>query len=83
MRIPEINVNSDALFEGVTQYAFWSVTVFEESIFTDILTQNKRAATCVKTSANPVIHVQWPDSTFLSFSIITHGQRGELFNLCE
>ena len=74
---------SDSLFERVTQYAFWSVTVFEECIFTDISTQNKRAATCVQTSANPAIHVQWPDSTFPSFSTIAHGQRGELFNRCE
>ena len=35
---------SDVLFEGVTQYAFWSVTVFEKCIFTEISTQNKRAA---------------------------------------
>ena len=29
---------SDVLFEGVTQYAFWSVTYFELRIFTDIST---------------------------------------------
>ena len=52
-------------------------------IFTDISTQDKRAATCVQTSANPAIHVQWPESTFALFLTITHGQRGELFNGCE
>ena len=30
---------SDVLFEGVTQYVFWLVTVFEVCIFTDISTQ--------------------------------------------
>ena len=75
---------SDVLFEGVTQYTFWSVIVFKVCIFTDISTRNKSAATCVETSANPAIHVQqWPDSTFPLFSTKTHGQRGELFNRYE
>ena len=74
---------SDVLFEGVAQYAFWSVTYFEVCIFTDTSTYNKRSATCVQTSENPAIHVQWVDSAFPSFSALKHGQRGELFNLCK
>ena len=54
---------SDVLFEGVTQYVFWLVTVFEVCIFTDISTQIQRTSTGVQTLANPAIHVQWPDST--------------------
>ena len=73
---------ADVLFEGVTQYAFWSVAVFEVRICTDISLQNKRAATCVQTSANPAIHVQ-STGPFVLFSTIIHGQRGELFSRCE
>ena len=45
---------SDVLFEGVSQYTFWSVTVFEVSIFTDISTQNKKQ-----------LHLRKPRATLL------------------
>ena len=51
-------------------YWFWEMDFH----FHFISSQNKIAATCLQTLANPVIYVQCPDNTFPS---ITRGQDGD------